>query len=69
MIVGEPLIRVVLVGIFLALVSFGLSRRVQAETGGEKLDRRQEGVFVLVTLRLLGFGCWLAVFLWLINPR
>jgi hypothetical protein len=32
--------------------------RCKAHTPGESLDRRQEGIFVLVSLRLLGFACF-----------
>jgi protein-S-isoprenylcysteine O-methyltransferase Ste14 len=65
----DRVIRLVLIGIFLVLLPIGIYQRMQAEGSGEPLDRRQEGLFILVTLRLLGFACWLAVILWLINPR
>ena len=41
--------------------------RWRAHTG-EKLDRRQEGMLILVTLRLAGIGWMLGLFAYLVNP-
>lgn len=65
----EQVIRVAVIGIFLVLLPVGIYQRMQAEGSREKLDRRQEGVFILITLRLLGFSCWLAAIVWMIKPR
>lgn len=61
-----PFRPVLLVG-FLAVVLIILPRRIAAATG-EKLDRRQEGVFILATLRPVAGVFWLSVIAYLINP-
>ncbi len=42
--------------------------RIKSLATGEKLDRRQEGWAVLLTLRPLGAACWFGVLAFLINP-
>ncbi len=41
--------------------------RLKSRTG-EKLDRRQEGLFILVTLRLVGIAAMAGLIAYLINP-
>jgi len=43
--------------------------RVQSQASGERLDRRQEGLFILLTLRPIGLAMWLGVLAYMINPR
>ena len=50
-----PSIRLLLFAGFAIIVPIGIWHRLQARTG-EKLDRRQEGLFILVTLRLGGLA-------------
>jgi protein-S-isoprenylcysteine O-methyltransferase Ste14 len=61
-------LRAVLIVVMLLLLPVGVYHRVKSQSTGESLDRRQEGVFVLATLRPLGAAFWLAVFAWMINP-
>ena len=35
-----------------AVLPFGIYHRVRSQATGETLDRRQEGLFILLTLRL-----------------
>ena len=58
---------VVIVG-FLAILPFGLYHRFASATR-EKLDRRQEGLFILATLRPMGAAFWFGTFAWMIDPR
>lgn len=53
---------------FLLLFPLAVYRRVKAHATGEKLDRRQEGSFILFTLRPLGFAMMLGFLGWMINP-
>ena len=62
----EP--RAVLIVVMLLLLPFGLYHRIKSQSTGEKLDRRQEGLFILATLRPLGAVFWFSVFAWMINP-
>ena len=43
--------------------------RVRSQASGERLDRRQEGLFILLTLRPIGLAMWLGVLAYMINPR
>lgn len=57
--------RAVLAVAFLAVISITLYHRLKSQATGEKLDRRQEGLFILATLRpvgaafVLGFGAYM----------
>ena len=60
--------RPVLVVGFLTVVLITLYHRIKSWTSGEKLDRRQEGLFMLATLRPLGLMLWLGVIAYMVNP-
>lgn len=64
----DLLFRPILVVGFVAVVLIGGYRRIQSESTGERLDRLQEGVFILVGLRLAGLILWSAVIAFMINP-
>jgi len=59
--------RLILLAGFVILMPIGIWHRLKSRTG-EKLDRRQEGLFNLITLRLLGVAAQLGVIAYLINP-
>lgn len=42
--------------------------RLKSQASGEKLNRRAEGIFILVTLRPIGFASVLGLFAYMINP-
>jgi protein-S-isoprenylcysteine O-methyltransferase Ste14 len=58
---------IALVGFVVVLV-IGMRGRLRAAGSKEKLDRRQEGLFILVTLRLAGLVLWAGIIAHLINP-
>jgi protein-S-isoprenylcysteine O-methyltransferase Ste14 len=60
--------RAVLLAVFLVVLPIGLYYRLKSQATREKLDRRQEGLFILATLRPLGAIAWLAVIAWMIDP-
>jgi protein-S-isoprenylcysteine O-methyltransferase Ste14 len=60
--------RAVLLVIFVLVVPIGLYYRIASQATGEKLDRRQEGLFILATLRPLAAAFWLGLFAWMIDP-
>ena len=62
-------LRAVLIVVLLLLFPVGMYHRFRSQSTGETLDRRQEGLFILATLRPLGAVYWLSVFAWMINPR
>jgi len=49
----DQLFRLILLAGFVILLPIGIYHRLESRTG-EKLDRRQEGWFILVALRLCG---------------
>ena len=59
--------RIVLIVAFLAVLPIGLSYRLKSRTT-EKLDRRQEGLFILSTLRPAGLAFWLGLIAYIVNP-
>src|SRR6187399_1398540 len=63
----DQLFRLILLGGFVIFVPFGVWHRLKARTG-EKLDRRQEGLFILITLRLAGLAGMVAFITYLISP-
>lgn len=62
-------VRLLLVAVMLVLLPIGVYHRFTSQSTGEKLDRRQEGVLILATLRPLGAVFWFGAFAWMINPR
>jgi protein-S-isoprenylcysteine O-methyltransferase Ste14 len=64
----NQLFRLILLAGFAFLLPIGIYHRLKSRTG-EKLDRRQEGLFILVTLRLAGITGMLGVLAYLINPE
>ena len=48
--------RLILILGLAAVLPVGIYHRVRSQASGEKLDRRQEGVFILLTLRPIGLA-------------
>ena len=65
----DSALRAVLIVVMALLLPFGMYHRIKSQSTGEKLDRRQEGLFILATLRPIGAAMWLGVLAWMINPR
>jgi protein-S-isoprenylcysteine O-methyltransferase Ste14 len=64
----DIIFRAVLGAGFLAILVIMLYHRLRSWESKEQLDRRQEGLFILATLRPIGLAMWLAVIAYLINP-
>jgi protein-S-isoprenylcysteine O-methyltransferase Ste14 len=65
---GDAPFRALLIAGFLALMAVGIFHRLKSQATAEPLDRRQEGLFILATLRPVGFALWIAVVAYMINP-
>jgi len=64
----DQLIRLIL-GLEMAVLLPSMAfYRIKAQATGESLNRWQEGIFILVTLRLLGLACFGGLLVFLINP-
>ncbi len=60
--------RDVLIVVLLAVLPIGIYYRLKSQATREKLDRRQEGLFILATLRPLGLALWVGLIAWMIDP-
>src|SRR5688500_14805326 len=60
--------RIALLVLFAAILPVGIYYRLKSQATGESLDRRQEGLFMLATLRPVAGGFWFGLIAWLINP-
>ena len=50
------------------VVPIGIYQRLRSQASREKLDRRQEGLFILLTLRPIGWAGLLGVLTFVVNP-
>ena len=64
----ETPFRIALITAFAVFLTVMLNFRIRSWASKEKLDRMQEGLFILVALRLAGLALWLAVFAYMIDP-
>jgi protein-S-isoprenylcysteine O-methyltransferase Ste14 len=64
----DHILRVALIVVFLIILPIGVHHRLESQATREKLDRRQEGLFILATLRPLGAVFWLGLIAWMVNP-
>ena len=54
---------------FLLIMLIGVPFRVRSQATGEKLDRTQEGMAMMIALRLAGLALWAGAIAFMINPR
>ncbi|MCH8880978.1 MAG: isoprenylcysteine carboxylmethyltransferase family protein [Planctomycetes bacterium] len=64
----EDVYRLILILGFAAVCPFGLYHRLKSQATGEKLDRRQEGLFILLTLRPIAAARMVGVLLYVFDP-
>ncbi len=64
----EQIFRLILIAGFAIIMPAGIYHRVKSQASAESLDRRQEGLFVLATLRPLGIASMLGFIAYMINP-
>ena len=64
----EQTFRLILIIGFAVVIPIGLYHRLKSQRSGEKLDRRQEGTFILATLRPIAVLRMAGLVVWLINP-
>src|SRR5207247_538638 len=60
--------RIILILGLLVVLPIGIYHRLKSQATGEKLDRWQEGLFILFTLRTAGVVGWLGIIAYLVNP-
>jgi len=64
----DPTFRMVLIVGALAVFPIALYHRLKSQATGEKLDRRQEGLFILFTLRPVAIAGMLGLIAYMIDP-
>ena len=64
----EQTFRFILILGFAVIVPIGAYHRIKSQATGEKLDRRQEGIFILVTLRPIAMAGMAGLVTYMINP-
>jgi protein-S-isoprenylcysteine O-methyltransferase Ste14 len=60
--------RAVMIAVFLLVLPIGMYHRLKSQATREKLDRWQEGLFILATLRPVGMAFWVGVIAWMVDP-
>ena len=65
----DELFRWIFVAILVGFLPFGLYHRIRSNIGGERLDRWQEGAFILFGLRLSGLPSFIGGIVWMIDPK
>lgn len=65
---SDQTFRLALLAIVLLEFPVAVLHRIRSYATREKLDRRQEGLFILLTLRPLGLAMWVGVIAFLIDP-
>jgi protein-S-isoprenylcysteine O-methyltransferase Ste14 len=64
----EQTFRTVVIVVFAVVLPTGIYYRLKSQATRETLDRRQEGLFILATLRPLGAAFWLGLIAWMVDP-
>src|SRR5262245_59947236 len=64
----DQTLRVILFLVLLVLLPIGIYHRLKSQATRETLDRRQEGLFTLATLRPIGALFWIGMIAWMIDP-
>ena len=64
----EQVFRLILILGLVTVCPIGIYHRLKSQASGERLDRRQEGIFILVTLRPIGVAGMLGLLAYVIDP-
>jgi protein-S-isoprenylcysteine O-methyltransferase Ste14 len=64
----DQIFRAILIVVFIVVLPIGIYHRLRSQATREKLDRRQEGLFILATLRPVGAAFWLGLIAWMVDP-
>ena len=65
---ADAAFRPYVIAIFVVVMMIALPFRIKSQSTGEKLDRLQEGLFILIALRLAGAVLWFSALAFMINP-
>jgi protein-S-isoprenylcysteine O-methyltransferase Ste14 len=65
----EPILRAALGGLLALAIPVGVFHRVRAARSGERISRREEGLPIMIGLRVCMAIAWLMSLTWLVAPR
>jgi protein-S-isoprenylcysteine O-methyltransferase Ste14 len=65
----DEIFRLAILALTAIVLPIGLYYRIKSQATGEALDRRQEGLFILATLRPIGLLILISVVAYMVNPR
>lgn len=65
---GETAFRVTAIVLFVSILIPGGYQRIRAAKSGERISRREEGLPLMVLLRLFGFATWIGLLLYMMHP-
>lgn len=65
---ADAVFRPYVIAIFVAVMMIAIPFRIKSQSTGQKLDRMQEGLFIMVALRLAGAALWFGAIAFMINP-
>jgi len=66
---NETIFRLIAAAIVIVAISISLYHRLKAHKAGGSVSRKEEGMPILILLRLAGLAAWLSLLAYLINPR
>ncbi|MDA2925127.1 isoprenylcysteine carboxylmethyltransferase family protein [Acidobacteria bacterium AH-259-L09] len=64
----ESIFRGIALAVFVSAISIGVYHRIRAHRPDEKISRKEEGMPLLILLRLFGLAIWLGVIIYLVHP-
>ncbi len=64
----DQVFRLILIVGLVSVCPIGIYHRLKSQATGERLDRRQEGIFILATLRPIGLAGVFGLLAYVINP-
>lgn len=65
---SENTFRFVMVAIFVLLLLVMIPHRIRAARSADRISRKEEGIIIMIFLRLFGFTMWLGVLVYMIYP-
>lgn len=65
---ADAVFRPSVIAIFVVVMAIALPFRIKSQSTRETLDRMQEGLFILVGLRLAGAALWISAITFMVNP-
>lgn len=66
---NDSIFRILILGCIAVAFAISATFRSRAQrAGGDKIDWKQEGVGLMVLLRIFGFGMWIGLLVYIINP-